>query len=94
MKSIVIGAAILAACTSLAQADEIFGNARDSYAQMPQPKVRQSMRMATDVVVDGHVVGRDPSPSVRMAIANEYYSLRAETGDGGGGGNAGGDAAQ
>ena len=90
MKSITIAAVLLAGIGSVAHADEIFGTVRDSYAQMPP--THKSMQMSSlDVLVDGQIVGRDPSPSVRQALANEYYSLRAETGDGGGG-NAGGDA--
>jgi len=94
MKSIVIGATIFAAFTSLAQADEVMGKAQNSYAQM-QPRAHKSM-MSTDVIVDGRVVGRDPSEGVRAAIANQYYSLSATGGEGGGGGggDAGGAAAQ
>ena len=92
MKSIVVAAALFAAMGSVAHADEIFGNVHpDSYAQTPRPSAHKFIVKSTDVVVDGQVIGRDPSQSVRTALANEYYILRAETGDGGGG-SAGGDA--
>jgi len=60
-----------------------------------QPRTHKVTIAATDVVVDGHKVGRDPSESVRWSIANEYYSLRgaAEGAAGGVGGDAGGAAA-
>jgi hypothetical protein len=90
MKSIVIGAAVFAAFTSLAHADEVMGNARESFAQMPQHFAAKS----SDVIVDGRVVGRDPSVSVRMSIANEANSVTAAGAEGGGaGGDAGGAAA-
>jgi hypothetical protein len=92
MKSIVIGAAILAAFTSLAGADEIMGKARESHAQM-QPRKHHVTLVATDVVVDGRVVGRDPSEAVRSTIAAQSYSLGASGMEGGGGiGDAGGAA--
>lgn len=91
MKSIVVGATIFAAFTSLAQADEVMGKARDSYAQM-QTRAHKSMT-PTDVVVDGRVVGRDPSQVVRATIANQYYSLSAAGGEGGGGGGGEGGGA-
>ena len=94
MKSIVIGAAIFAAFTSLAHADEIMGNVLNSNAQM-HPRAHKAVMTATDVVVNGRVVGRDPSASVRWSIANEYNSLSAAAeGAGAMGGDAGGAAAQ
>jgi hypothetical protein len=92
MKSIVIGATIVAAFTSLAQADEVMGKVRDSHAQM-QPRAHKSSMVSSDVVVDGRVVGRDPSQVARATIANQYYSLSAAGGEGGAGGDAGGAAA-
>jgi hypothetical protein len=89
MKSLIAAAAVIAAFTSFAHADEVAGNVRNSHAQM-QPRVHRSTVVSTDVVVDGRVVGRDPSLSTRMAIANEFYSLSAAAG---GGGDAGAGAA-
>jgi hypothetical protein len=94
MKSIVIGAAIFAAFTSLAHADEIMGNILNSNAQM-HPRAHKAVMTATNVVVNGRIVGRDPSASVRWSIANEYNSLSAAAeGAGAMGGDAGGAAAQ
>ena len=90
MKSVVIAAAAFAAFTSLAHADEVMGNVRESFAQMPQHFAAKS----SDVLVDGRVVGRDPSESVRLSIANEAHSITAAGAEGGaGGGDAGGAAA-
>ncbi len=91
MKSFIAAVAILAASTSFAHADEIMGKAQDSFAQM---RPQRSAVMSTDVVVDGRVVGRDPSQSVRTSIASSFYSLSAAGGEGGAGGDAGGAAAQ
>jgi hypothetical protein len=92
MKLSFAAAAIFAASTSFVHAGEITGKARDSFARM-QPGAHKSMTLATDVIVDGRVVGRDPSKSVRANIANSYYSLSAAGGEGGSGGDAGGAAA-
>jgi hypothetical protein len=94
MKAFILAGAILAAVTTVAQADSS-SRARDSMAQMPhQQRAHKSIKVANDVVVDGRVVGRDPSLHVRAAMANEYYSLSAAGAEGGGGDAGGGAAAE
>ena len=96
MKSLVIGSALLVAFVSVAQAESSQRH-RNSMAQMSQ-QTRAEKAMAqmqsTDVMVNGRVVGRDPSQAVRSQLANEYFSVWAAGAEGGGdaGGGSSGDA--
>src|SRR5947207_10160806 len=91
MKAFLIGTALVTALTSAALAESAT-RTRSAMAQMSHQQQAQKVQemAATDVVVAGRVVGRDPSQSVRASLATEQFSLWAAGAEGGGGDAGGG----